>query len=77
MDGLKPKLTVTGSIDDSSLVALRWYPPELRGGSRVANCLGRCSPPVEIKKMNDASNSAAAADSGTAAGDDARTGHLH
>ena len=25
-------LTVTGSVDDSSLVAPRWHPPELRGG---------------------------------------------
>ena len=31
----KRELTVTGSIDDSSLVAPRWHPPELRGGIAV------------------------------------------
>lgn len=35
----KRELTVTGSVDDSSLVAPRWHPPELRGGLAVLRFL--------------------------------------
>ena len=34
-------LTVTGPVDDSSLVAPRWHPAELRGGVRLL-ADGRC-----------------------------------
>ena len=37
----KRNLTVTGSVDDSSLVAPRWHPPELRGG-RTRLAADRC-----------------------------------
>lgn len=51
----KKKLTVTGPVDDSSLVAPRWHPPELRGGVRWLDMSSRrrqrCRRPTQLEKF--------------------------